>query len=138
MTTIQLRESDEDLARVFPVMVQLRPHLSLEAFLAQARRQREAHGWKLATVESGGRVLACAGYRIAEWLAWGKTLYVDDLVTTSTRGARGTAIGSSTGSWRARARKAARSCTSTRASSGSRRIASTSGSGWTSRAITSR
>ncbi len=81
MTTVQLRERDEDLARAFPVLVQLRPHLTLGTFLAQARRQRDAHGWCFATVEADARVLACAGYRIGEWLAWGKTLYVDDLVT---------------------------------------------------------
>jgi GNAT superfamily N-acetyltransferase len=89
MATIQVRESDTDLARAFPVLAQLRPHLTLEAFIAQARRQRDAHGWTLATVEHEERVLACAGYRIAEWLAWGKTLYVDDLVTDEHTRSRG-------------------------------------------------
>jgi N-acetylglutamate synthase-like GNAT family acetyltransferase len=89
MTTLQLRERDEDLARAFPVLSQLRPHLTVETFVAQARRQREAHGWCFATVEEGDRVLACAGYRIAEWLAWGKALYVDDLVTDETTRSQG-------------------------------------------------
>jgi GNAT superfamily N-acetyltransferase len=89
MTTIQLRERDEHLSRAFPVLAQLRPHLTLEAFLAQARRQRDAHGYRFATVEDGGVVLACAGYRIGEWLAWGKTLYVDDLVTDEGTRSRG-------------------------------------------------
>lgn len=89
MTTIQIRDRDEDLARAFPVVAQLRPHLTLEAFLAQAKRQRELHSWSFATVEEGEVVLACAGYRISDWLAWGKALYVDDLVTDSTTRSRG-------------------------------------------------
>lgn len=78
---IELAETDATRARAFEVMRQLRPHLSLDAFLAQARRQTEAHGWQLVTASVDGAVVACAGYRIAEWLAWGKALYVDDLVT---------------------------------------------------------
>jgi N-acetylglutamate synthase-like GNAT family acetyltransferase len=81
MTTIRLAETDAERSRAFPVLVQLRPHLSLEAFLAQARRQSDAIGWKLAVAEHDGAIVACAGFRVGEWLAWGKTLYVDDLVT---------------------------------------------------------
>lgn len=79
--TIELAETDADRSRAFVVMSQLRPELTLDAFLAQARRQTDAHGWQLAIASVEGRVVACAGYRIAEWLAWGKALYVDDLVT---------------------------------------------------------
>jgi len=81
MRTIQLAETDADRARAFAVIAQLRPHLTLDTFLAQARRQTSAHAWKLLTAEVDGAVVACAGFRIAEWLAWGKALYVDDLVT---------------------------------------------------------
>jgi len=81
MRTIQLAESDADRTRAFPVIVQLRPHLTLETFLAQARRQTDSHAWKLLTVEVDRMTVACAGFRVGEWLAWGKALYVDDLVT---------------------------------------------------------
>ncbi|MDQ3034229.1 MAG: GNAT family N-acetyltransferase [Myxococcota bacterium] len=79
--TIRLATTDDELRAAFPVMKQLRPHLELDAFVAQARRQQHAHGWSLAVRFDGERVVACAGYRIGEWLAWGKALYVDDLVT---------------------------------------------------------
>lgn len=85
MPTIELLASDEARARAFPVIHQLRPHLTLESFVAQARRQTESVGWRLAAVVDGQEVLACAGYRISEWLAWGKALYVDDLVTDERR-----------------------------------------------------
>jgi GNAT superfamily N-acetyltransferase len=81
MRTLQLAETDADRARAFPTIVQLPPHLSLDTFLAQARRQSDGCGWKLVTAEVDHRVVACAGFRISEWLAWGKALYVDDLVT---------------------------------------------------------
>ncbi len=78
---IALAETDAQRAEAFDVMVQLRPHLTRESFVAQARRQTDAVGWKLVTARVDGRVVACSGFRIAEWLAWGKALYVDDLVT---------------------------------------------------------
>jgi N-acetylglutamate synthase-like GNAT family acetyltransferase len=81
MPTIRILVTDDERARALDVIAQLRPHLGRDTFLAQARRQTEAHGWTLAAVEHEGAIVACAGFRVGEWLAWGKTLYVDDLVT---------------------------------------------------------
>ena len=80
-STIRLATSDDDLRAAFPVMRQLRPHLDEATFVAQARRQMGAHGWRLAVLSDAERIVACAGFRVGEWLAWGKALYVDDLVT---------------------------------------------------------
>jgi GNAT superfamily N-acetyltransferase len=41
----------------------------------------EGAGYGLAYVEDGGEVKAVAGFRVSECLAWGKFLYVDDLVS---------------------------------------------------------
>ena len=46
----------------------------------QVARQQE-QGFRLAAIEADGHVRAVAGYRVIENLAWGKFLYVDDLVT---------------------------------------------------------
>jgi GNAT superfamily N-acetyltransferase len=46
-------------------------------------------GYRLAYVEEGSRVAAVAGFRILEGLAWGKFLYVDDLVTDESLRSRG-------------------------------------------------
>lgn len=73
-------ESDAEILTCFPVLAQLRPHLKPEEFLPRVRRQMAA-GYRLAAVEEGGRVVAVAGFRLAECLAWGRFLYVDDLVT---------------------------------------------------------
>lgn len=77
---IKLAETDAEIEQCFPVMVQLRPHLTLAAFLKRIHIQRE-EGYQLAFVEDEGRVTAVAGFRIMEMLAHGRTLYVDDLVT---------------------------------------------------------
>lgn len=67
----------------FPVMKELRPHLSEEEFVEQVSRQMKNHGYTLVYIAHQGQVVAAAGYRVAEYLAWGKALYVDDLATHS-------------------------------------------------------
>lgn len=82
-------DSSAALRACYPVIRELRPHLTEEAFVAQAQRQRERHGYRLVYLEDEGKVVAAAGYRIAEFLAWGKALYIDDLATLSTARKRG-------------------------------------------------
>lgn len=87
---VRLACSDADLLHVFPVVRVLRPHIGSAAdFVARARRQESQSGWKLIFVEDEGLAVACAGFRISEWLAWGKALYVDDLVALETHRGRG-------------------------------------------------
>lgn len=78
--TIRLAEDAATIARCHPVMAHLRTHLDATTFTAQVQRQQR-DGYRLACVESGGAVQACAGFRLSENLAWGRFLYVDDLVT---------------------------------------------------------
>jgi GNAT superfamily N-acetyltransferase len=62
-------------------MRDLRPHIKTEEqFVERVQRQGEQSGYRLIYVEEGGAPVACAGFRISEWLAWGKALYVDDLI----------------------------------------------------------
>src|SRR6185437_14305997 len=78
---IKTAEAENDIRRCFPVMQVLRPHLKdADEFLTRARRQQAQSGWKLIYVEDGGVPVACSGFRISEWLSWGKSLYVDDLI----------------------------------------------------------
>ncbi|HET7536447.1 MAG TPA: GNAT family N-acetyltransferase [Candidatus Didemnitutus sp.] len=73
-------ESDADLARCFSVMVQLRPHLTLETFVRRVRRQQR-EGYRIAALEVDGVVRALAGYRPMEFLWCGRVFYIDDLIT---------------------------------------------------------
>lgn len=70
----------QQLQACFRVFSYLRPHLNESAFLSQVGKQ-QTEGYKIAYVEKNGRVVAASGYRIAHFLAWGRVLYVDDLVT---------------------------------------------------------
>jgi GNAT superfamily N-acetyltransferase len=78
--TIHIAETRAEIADCFPLMAQLRPHLEREEFITRVQRQM-ADGYGLACLNAGGGVQSVAGYRISENLAWGRFLYVDDLVT---------------------------------------------------------
>src|SRR5436853_7828900 len=78
--TIANATSPASILRCFPVMSQLRPHLLESDFIERIQRQ-QSQGFLLAYLESDGEVRAVAGYRLLENLAWGRFLYVDDLVT---------------------------------------------------------
>ncbi len=81
MIVIRLLEATDDILRCFPLMADLRPHLREDEFVSRVRGQQREHGYRLAVLEEDGAVRAVAGFRIAECLAWGRFLYVDDLVT---------------------------------------------------------
>jgi GNAT superfamily N-acetyltransferase len=77
---IALAVEDEEIRSCYPVMAELRPHVSAEEFVPRVRRQMEAAGYKLAYL-ADGEVKAVAGFRVSECLAWGRFVYVDDLVS---------------------------------------------------------
>jgi GNAT superfamily N-acetyltransferase len=89
MGNVFLAESDRDVRRCHPVMAQLRPHVDLASFVARVERQRAAYGYRLVALEVDDRIVAVAGFRISECLAWGRYLYVDDLVTDRASRSRG-------------------------------------------------
>jgi len=80
---IILAQTDPDIVRCFPVMLQLRTHLVETEFVSRVRRMQQ-QGYQLALLaDTTGTVRSVAGFRIMELLYSGKTLYVDDLVTDS-------------------------------------------------------
>lgn len=78
---ICIANTDAEIAACFPAFHELRPHLSADNFVTQVQRQMQNHGYALVYMTNEGQVVAAAGYRIAEFLAWGRTFYVDDLIT---------------------------------------------------------
>ena len=66
----------------FTLVKELHPHLSREKFIEQIARQRKK-GYQILFIEVGRSIVSFMGYRIQEYLAWGKILYVDDFVTKS-------------------------------------------------------
>ena len=86
--TVRLADQDQEILDCYPVMAELRPHVGHDEFLERVRRQREIADYRLAYV-TDGEVKAVAGFRISECLAWGKFLYVDDLVAKSSERSKG-------------------------------------------------
>jgi GNAT superfamily N-acetyltransferase len=74
-------ETPDQIRSCYPVILQLRPHLpSEESYCEQVQRQAQ-QGYQLIFLQTQNQVTAVAGYRFLECLAWGKILYIDDLVT---------------------------------------------------------
>lgn len=89
MQCISLAGSNQDIERCLPVILELRPDLIKGEFLSQVMRQEKQSGYKLVFVEEDGGIKAVAGFRISECLAWGKYLYIDDLVTKEASRSKG-------------------------------------------------
>jgi GNAT superfamily N-acetyltransferase len=85
---IAIAESDADLQKVCGPLLQLRPTFDAARLVAQIKRQMQA-GYRVAYLESDGEVLCVAGFVVGSKLAWGKHLYVDDLVTVEHRRSSG-------------------------------------------------
>jgi GNAT superfamily N-acetyltransferase len=86
---IAIAETPDEIARVHPVMMELRPHHDeVQAFVTRVELQMR-EGFRLAYLEDAGEVRAAAGYRVLEMLFSGRTFYIDDLVTRATDRSRG-------------------------------------------------
>jgi len=83
MTAIDfvLARDDADIAATFDVMLQLRPQLQRDEYVATMHALRASDGLQLLALRDAGSVRAVATYRVTNMLYCGRLLYVDDLVT---------------------------------------------------------
>jgi GNAT superfamily N-acetyltransferase len=89
MTDIRVATTEAELASCYPVMAELRPHLSLEQFISMVDRLRETTGLRIAYLIDDARIACVAGFRVSEWLAGGRYLEIEDLVTSSNERSKG-------------------------------------------------
>lgn len=73
-------KTEDEIQACFSVLAQLRPHIKAEDFVEQILSQFK-RGYQLAAVLVDNSIMAVAGYRYSENLAWGKYLYIEDLIT---------------------------------------------------------
>jgi len=85
---IEIAESDAEISACYPVMHELRPHIGETEFVTRVRRLQEG-GYRLVCLRVDEAPVAVAGMRIGENLAWGRFLYVDDLVTAERHRSKG-------------------------------------------------
>jgi len=86
--SVFIAQSESEIDSCFDVMSELRPALKREEFAPRVRRQQQ-QGYVLAGLEVDGEIVCAAGFRMLENLAWGRFLYVDDLVTAENRRSEG-------------------------------------------------
>ncbi len=80
MTTIHIAKTEADVLKCTEVMKALRTHLNSENILPIITGMM-SRGYNLIYIMDGERAVAAAGYRFTEHLAWGKSIYIDDLST---------------------------------------------------------
>ncbi len=77
---IEIAETDEEIENCYAVMSELRPHIAREKFLPLVKELSEKYGFQIAYLADESEVKAVAGVRVAEWLAGGKYLEIEDLI----------------------------------------------------------
>lgn len=77
---VYLLASNDELEKVAKILLQLRPQYDFKDLQAQIERQQET-GYQIAYVKKEEEILCVAGFVVGEKLAWGKSIYIDDLVT---------------------------------------------------------
>ena len=85
----RIATSIQEITDCFPVMKELRSNLELVDFITQVQRQQQQFDYRLVYLQVGDLVRAVAGFRISESLAWGKFMYIDDLVCSSNNRSQG-------------------------------------------------
>ncbi|MFM2484316.1 GNAT family N-acetyltransferase [Celerinatantimonas yamalensis] len=85
---IHFLTKDSDYSAVLDVLLQLRTGYDMETLSAQVDKQLSS-GYQVVYVKSPEGVLAVAGFTVSEKLAWGKSIYIDDLITHSAHRSRG-------------------------------------------------
>ncbi len=96
MMNVHLATNDTDLNAIADVMLELRTTYTKASLIARMREQME-QGYRIAWVEAGAEVLCVAGFVVGLKLAWGKHVYVDDLVTAERH--RSTGAGAAMIAW---------------------------------------
>lgn len=94
MVEIKIAETDDEIRSCYHVMAELRPHVTEDVFVAHVRNP--SSGCRIVYLSDGG-VKAVAGIRIGEWLAGGKYLEIEDLVTKD--GSRSAGYGGTLFDW---------------------------------------
>lgn len=87
-TKIALARDGQEILDCYPVMAQLRPHIKAHEFLPKVRKLAELVNFQLVYLTDDG-IKAVAGFRVSEWLARGKYLEIEDLVTADGERSKG-------------------------------------------------
>jgi len=88
---ICIAKHEAEVRQCWPVFYELRPHLQSEDEFLERWRTQVNEGYEIIYVSEENQVVAAAGYRFLNTMAWGHILYIDDLVAT--KALHGTGLG---------------------------------------------
>lgn len=86
--SVTIAQTTAQIEACYDVMCLLRPHLNKHQFMLQVDEQ-QSQGYTLICHSSRGLVDGVAGFVLGHKLAWGKHVYIDDLVVDSNTQSRG-------------------------------------------------
>ncbi len=75
-------QTKADLDRCYPVVNELRPHLSFNEYIAIYEEAHAHDGYEIVAIEVSDQIVAVMGYRFLSDFVRGKHVYIDDLVST--------------------------------------------------------
>lgn len=82
-------KTEQQLKECFPVLKELRPHLSFEEYVDIYNQAHDSDGYEIVAIRKNNEVVALMGYRILSDFVRGRHLYIDDLVSTETARSQG-------------------------------------------------
>lgn len=82
-------QSQSELEQVYPLMKELRPHITLQNFLDIYQQSHKTTGYEIAALKQDNQILAIMGYRILFDYVHGKHCYIDDLVSSEQQRSKG-------------------------------------------------
>ncbi|MEW6058318.1 MAG: GNAT family N-acetyltransferase [Bdellovibrionota bacterium] len=74
--------SPAELEMVFPVMKELRPHLTFQRYIELIERAAQNDGYEIIAAFDREKCVGAMGFRILFDFVHGKHMYIDDLVVT--------------------------------------------------------
>ncbi|MBX3064285.1 MAG: GNAT family N-acetyltransferase [Anaerolineae bacterium] len=79
--SIESISTPAQIAASFRAIHELRPHVTSPDQLVQQVERQFKVGYTLVGIREGEEYVSVTGFRLMEFLAWGKVIYIDDLVT---------------------------------------------------------
>lgn len=91
MENVVIRELQtlEDILEAYPVMWELRTHLSEQSYLDLVKEAREKDSYKIIALYDQDEIVAIVGFKPMITLYYGRFVWVCDLVTSQTRRSKG-------------------------------------------------
>ena len=82
-------QTQEDILEAYPVMGELRTHLSEQSYLDLVKEAREKDSYKIIALYDQDEIVAVVGFKPMITLYYGRFVWVCDLVTSQTRRSKG-------------------------------------------------